>query len=357
MKIKKLILTLTALVTILFMVACGDKENVSITSKEKQSDKKVITDMAGKKVEIPTNIEKIGDAWPAHNEVLAMLGSGGKIVATIHTAKGRPWLYKVNPQMNKATTVFTTADVNIEELIKTKPDIVFTPTSYKYADKIISTGIPVVQLSFTNFDELKNCFKITGDILGTEGKQKSDKYISYLDSKLKMVTDVTSNIPKEQKPKVLHINALSPLTIDGSNTIIDSWINAAGGINAAAEIKGNMKQVSMEQILKWNPDVIIVQSDIKDADKILNTDEWKQVAAVQKGKIIHNPDGAFLWDRYGAEEALQIQWAAKLLHPDKFKNIDIVKETRSFYKDFLNYNLSEEEANLIISGKPPIKEQ
>lgn len=348
---------LTIIAVIGSLAGCGTNNSSSTATQQKQPEKRTITDMAGNKVEIPTNIQRIGDSWPAHNEVLSMLGSGNKIVATILTAKGQPWLYKVNPQMNKAETVFTKTSVNVEQLLNTKPDIVFMPESYKFGSKITSAGIPVVELNFTNFNELKKCFSITGDVLGAEGKQKAEKYNSYLDSKLKMITDITSSIPKDKKPKVLHINSLSPLTVDGSNTIIDSWISTAGGINAASEINGNMKEVSMEQILKWNPDIIILGPDAKNADSVLNSGSWKKIAAVQNGKVIHNPNGAYMWDRYSAEEALQIQWAAKLIHPDKFANLDIVKETMNFYKEFLNYNLTEKEANLIISGKSPVKAQ
>lgn len=353
---KRFLPLLSVLIFIFLMVGCAQKTGSSSTDQT-QVAKKAITDMNNKKVEIPATINKIGDSWPAHNEVLVMLGQGNKVVSTILTAKGRPWLYQINPQMKNAATVFTTADVNIEGLLKTKPDIVFTPTTSKYADKITSVGIPTVQLTFTDFKGLKKCFEVTGDILGTDARKKADKYNSYLDTKLKMITDITSTIPTGKKPKVLHINTLSPLTVDGSNSIINAWIEAAGGVNVASEIKGNMKEASMEQIMKWNPDIIIVGSDVKDEKTIMNTDSWKKIAAVKNGKVIRNPDGAYMWDRYSAEEALQIQWAAKLFNPDKFTNLDIVSETRSFYKTFLNYDLTEVEAKLIISGKPPVKAQ
>ncbi|WP_342590171.1 ABC transporter substrate-binding protein [Clostridium muellerianum] len=135
---------------------------------------------------------------------------------------------------------------------------------------------------------LKGCVKLIGDILGEDSKKRAANYISYLDAKLNTITNIISKIPKEQIPKVLHVTSLSPLTVDGSNTIINALIDTAGGINAAAE------------------------------------------------------------------EALQIQWAAKIINPDKFASIDIIKETRNFYKTFLNYDLSQEEANRIINDDAPI---
>lgn len=359
---KKNLKSLFVLITIIFVLVGCSNNSTAQKTEEKKPQTKTITDITGKKVEVPLKITRIADSWQAHNEVVAMLGSGNKIVATVLTQKSRPWLYKVNPQMNNAITVFNNdGTANTEELVKVKPDIVFMPLNEKNANKVSELGIPTVQLNFTDFKGLKECFKLTGDILGSDAKKRADKYISYLDSKLSMITKITSTIPKDQRPKVLHVTSLSPLTVDGSNTIIDAWIDAAGGVNAAADVKGNNKEISMEQMLQWNPDVVILSSNtlmkITNGKQIMNTllqdPTWQKVNAVKSEKVYFNPDGAFYWDRYSAEEALQIQWAAKILHPDKFQNIDIVNETKYFYKTFLNYNLSEEEANKIINDEAP----
>lgn len=85
-----------AMFAIIFLVAGCSKNTNSQKTEEKKPHTKTITDAAGKKVDVPLNINRIGDAWQAHNEVLAMLGSGNKVVATILTEKATPWLYKVN---------------------------------------------------------------------------------------------------------------------------------------------------------------------------------------------------------------------------------------------------------------------
>lgn len=344
------------LTMVLSIAGCG---NTQPTANQAAAQKRTITDSAGKQVEIPVNVQRIADSWPAHNEVLAMLGGGDRIVATVHTPESRPWLYKVNPAMSKAVNTFNPT-INIEELVKTKPDIAIVPVEDKSVDKIKEVGIPVVQLTFTDFNSLKTTFQLTGDMLGDAGKQKAQQYITYLDSKLKMVTDVTSQIPKENRPKVLHLTSLSPNIVDGGNTIIDAWIQAAGGINAAAEVDGSFKEVSMEQILNWNPDVIILGTGnsglgSKNADLIKTDPQWQKINAVKNGKVYVNPNGAFMWDRYGAEEALEIQWAAKTLNPDKFASLDMNQVTKEFYKTFLNYSLTDDETNRILTCQNPAK--
>jgi iron complex transport system substrate-binding protein len=342
----------------IFLSGCQNAFQVQPEASPKQI---TITDSSGAKVEIPAQIKRIGDAWPAHNEVVCMLGAGDKIVATTAAAAQRPWMRVINPQMSQAVTAFDNTGVNLETLMAAKPDIVFTPLNNKSAQRIADLKIPVVQLMFNDFDSLKECFRLTGVILGGEAKQRAEKYIAYLDYNLNRITGITAGIPREQKPKVLHITRLAPLMVDGNDSIINAWITVAGGINAA----DSGGEVSMEQMITWNPDVIIfgntalamngVEDGAKALKEILHDEKWRRFKAVQTGNVHINPEGAFFWDRYGAEEALQIQWAAKILHPDKFQDIDIAQETQYFYRTFLNYDLSAEEANRMIAGKPPVR--
>lgn len=339
----------------LALAGCGSEQTAGDQGKAS------VRDSAGAAVEIPAKIDSVADAWPAHNEVLVMLGAGEKIKATVNTKSSQPWLYKVNPALNDASVVFTPNDVNIEQLMQTKPDIIFVSANKAITAKLQDTGIPVVQVSFVDFAGLKECFRTTGAILGSAYKQKAEDYIAYLDGKLAEIKAVTDQIPQKQRPKVLHINALAPLLVDGTNTIIDNWIQVAGGTNAAADVEGNMKSVTMEQVMAWDPDIIIVssnalpkeQSGARSINVITADAAWQGIKAVKNKKVYVNPEGAFLWDRYGAEEALQIQWAAKILYPEQFQAIDIVKETQFFYKTFMNYDLSEQEAARIVAGEAP----
>lgn len=357
---KKLILTLFSIMMGIFTLL-GCSKQTSETQTSPKSGKITVTDSSGAKVEVPTNISRIADAWGAHNAIVAMLGSGDKIVATTLNAKLKPWLFKVTPKMNNAVTAFSVDanNINMEELIKTKPDILFMSVGNKNISKMSDLKIPVVQVKFKDFDSMKTCVKLTGDILGKEGKKRAEEYTSYLDKKITMLNSVTSKIPEGQKFKVLHLADFSPLKVDGKNTIIDSWIKVAGGINAAEDVSDNAKEVSIEQILKWNPDVIIVSSTVGSADrkesinKILNDETWQKTNAVKNKRVYVNPDGAFSWDRYSAEEALQIQWAAKTLYPEKFQSIDIAKETKWFYKTFFDYSLSDDEVQRILNGQAP----
>lgn len=312
-----------------------------------------ITDMTGNTVQIPVTIDRVADFWNAHNEVVLMLGAGDKIVATTSIVHSMPMFNKVYPRIGTIPAPFDSATkvVTMEDTVSVKPDIaILSDGMNKSADQLSAAGIPVVTLYFTTFEDLKKCFLLTGSILGGDAKENAEKYNDYLDTKLSEIRAVTSKIPADKKLSVLHINSLKPLQVDGNKTLIDTWIDVAGGTNAAGkDVSGNMKSVTFEQIQAWDPDVIIMMGTTADKESVMNDPKWKDLKAVKDGKLYLNPKGVFYWDRYGAEEALQIQWAAKTLYPDLFKDLDIKDVLKKFYTEFFNYSLTDEDIDSIMN--------
>ena len=116
-----------------------------------------------------------------------------------------------------------------------------------------------------------------------------------------------------------------------------------------------MIEVSAEEIINANPDIIIVGGNDTDTQikKIKEHPAFSGSNAVKNGKIYGNPKGVFSWDRYGAENVLQILWAAKTIQPDLFKDVDMKVKTKEFYKEFLNHDLSDKEYGYILKGLNP----
>ncbi len=350
---KRLAVGLLAAALALSTGACSTSSTSSSQSASASASAQTIKDQLGNSVTVPTSINRIADSWPAHTEVLMLLGAGDKIVATANTPKSLPWMFKVQPSLKNAL-VTTSQDFNTEALAQKNPDIYFMSPGNTNADKIQSMGLPTVQLNFTNYDEMEQTLSLTGQILGPDASKRAASYNSYMEQMLSSVQKVTSTIPDSSKPKVLHIQSLNPLQVDGSDTIIDQWIKDAGGVNAASSISGNKKAVSIEQIISWNPDVVIVgDGDPNAAQSIEQDSAWAAVKAVQDKKVYANPAGVFQWDRYSPEAALELPWAAKTLHPDLFTSTDMVALVKQYYQQFLGYQLSDADAQLILAGKPP----
>jgi iron complex transport system substrate-binding protein len=316
-----------------------------------------ITDLAGNTVSVPTNITKIVDFWHAHNQIVFMLGAADKLVGTTDNFKKMKWANVVYPGLANVESLVTGSGsnqaVNYEEALNLSPDVCFA-SSKDMVTSGTDQGLTMVNVMFQDYEGLRDDVNLTAKILGSDAQKTAQKWEDLLDENIKTVEDRMSGVSDSDKVKVLHIVSPSSLTkVDGTNCIVDEWIKLAGGVNAI-QTEGNMIDVTMEDIVKADPEVIIIGSGAADAvQKLLSDSAWSGVTAVENKAVYANPTGVFPWDRYSGEEALQVLWAAQKLNPDKFSDIDMVAKTREFYKDFYGFDLTDDQANRIINAQDP----
>ena len=326
----------------------NSKKHTSFFVKDNGDGTKVIKDIDGKEVTVPTNPERIADLWHANNQVVLLLGGAEKLVSTTTNVKSLAWFKQVYPGIEKVDAPVKGTDVNMEQLLADKPEVLLASSKEQIA-KAAEAGIPAVHVEFQNFADLKRTVELTAEVIGTdEAIERAEKYLAYLEK--------NENLIKERLQGVTEsIAGGSDLTkVDGSNSLIGEWMKLSGAKNSLDGVE-NLKNISLEQIIASQPEYIIIggADAQKGVDAIKADAAWADVPAVKNGKIIKNPVGTFNWDRYSAEQALQILWAAKLFHPEKFSDVDLVKETREFYSTFYGYQLTEDEAQRIINGQGP----
>ena len=324
--------------------------------KDNGDGTKVIKDVDGTEVTVPVKAERVANIWHANNQVTLALGGADTLVATTHYVTTIPWFKQIYPNISQVSTpVSENNDLNMEDLLKSRPDVVLVANE-KQAEQVREAGLTAVRVGFKDLNGLMRTVDLTAEVLGTkEAYQRAQRYNTYMQGNIDKVQERLKDLPDAEKPQVLHIGSGTEITkVSGQGIVIDEWIKLAGGTNVVKDVNG-MKSVSMEQITAASPQVVIVGGDTsaKGIETIKSDPAWADVPAVKDNKLYRNPYGAFNWDRYSTEEALQILWAAKTLHPDRFADIDIVKETREFYKNFYGYDLTEDEAKLILAGDPP----
>lgn len=321
---------------------------------------RAVIDYVGGLIHVPpaSEINRIADSWPAHNTIVVMVGAKNKIVATSPVNPTNAMFQRILPAMKDMPAPFDSAGTpNIEQLLALDPDIVFvSSSSTAQAEAIENAGMLVVRLNFFDFNEMTNATKLTGWILGQDALTRANAYASYFNQVINDVTSVTSQIPTTERQSVLHLvgNKATPIQIDAGGGLVNTWINLCGGNNAAKDVSGNTATVTIEQVLTWNPDIVLIGSASANSvkDTIMSDSAWSEVDAVKNGKVLANPMGVFDWSRYSVEEALNIQWVAKLLYPSQFADIDMRQQTKYFYQTFYEYTLSEAEVDAILNNTP-----
>lgn len=347
--LKKLLLVAVAIVLAFTSAGCTGKGN----EKASAPAERTITDMEGNVIKLPEKVEKAGTSWPGFMNVILAVGGSDKLVAASKAINTYPWAMKLFPSLQNIAYPFA-GELNMEELLKNKPDVLFLRKGDP-VDKVKEAGIPVIMIYYkdNSIHDMIDAVSLTGKTLGEKEAQKAEAYKQFVLDKIDKISKAAKSVPDDKRVKALTVSVSGKeLSVWGRNTPQNEAITLAGGINAAEKDIDGSKKVSYEQILQWNPDVIIVEGSDKDR-AILQNPVWNQVEAVKQGKVFISPHGVFAWARLGSEVALYFPWLAKTLYPEQYKDFDIQKEAKSYYKTFFQYDLSDDELSRILNAQPP----
>lgn len=312
---------------------------------------RTIKDASGNDVVIPEKVSRVAAAG-ALNQITLMLGGGDKLVATAQGVQ-TGFFPKVYPRIKEIPAAFTGAGpgtLNMETLLQTDPEVLFgTAANDKETEILKSANIATVGLKLVTVEDIKNTISMVGEILGPDAAKKAEEFNIYYDGVIKYVKDKTGTA---DRPKVFVAGG------DGSNGTIStipagdintSYIEAAGGKNVAADTFANgSPTVNMEQILGWDPDVVIATSKAVYDNIVAPGSEWQALRAVKNKSVFLNPKGVYLWSVRSAEGALQPLWLAKTLHPDLFEDLDLKQKVTEFYKNYYYYDLTDSEIEEIL---------
>lgn len=329
---------------------------------QETAETREITDMAGRKVTVPAaeNIESVFSAGPVAAIFLYMVAPD-KLLG---------WNYELN-DVEKSIILDKYQDlpnfgmgdaVNYEAVIAANPTIAIN--SGKINDAMVSDcdalseslGIPVVAVD----NELNNsaeAFRFMGELLGVE--DHAEELAQYAEQ---VFTDINalSDIPEEKKVSVYFGNGEDSLETAPRGSQHAQILDAINAVNVAdLELgDGSRVQISAEQLLAWDPDVIVVNGEPK-ADKsgssaaedILSNPDYASLKAVEDQKVYGTPNAPFSWvDRpAGPNRLIGMRWFSALIYPEYIK-CDINEEIHKFFDLFYHVDLSDEQLENVLKG-------
>lgn len=327
-----------------------------------QNQTTTVTDLAGRTVTVPADIDNVAALVGPGYEKIFLLGGIEKASIIPSFAQQMPWAMKIIPGLGSIQATNNPQDPSIEELVKLGADVVFFWDTEKPLAMMTQAGLPVVVTQPSSPESkpqsveafrkmIKDEVNTFAKVLGPDAEKKAAMYDQYFDEKVDRILDVTSTIPKSEYPKVYYVRGPDALTSHGKNSYTHWWVTMAGADLVSSEINEGMPKVSLEQVISWNPD-IIVMGRVNSTSLILDDPNWKDITAVKEGAVYTNPEGVFYWD-YSSEGVLFLEYLAKLFHPDKFADIDMKEEIKEYYSTFYDYSLTDEEAERILNHMAP----
>lgn len=334
------------LVILISFSGCSGK-SVSNQVKNTPEVKKdiTITDMAGRKINISKEVNKISCIHPIVSHMVWRLAP--KKLASIDNQFKDRLLFMPDAEVKRLkglpiTGTFNTGDMETEQMLMIKPDIIISLKKDVNLDKEQTDYLaPVIAASKNSLSEYEESWRLIGKLVGNE--KEGNELADYWHSTMAKVTAITSKIPEKDKLKVYYAQSQINTTV-GSKTIMASIIRMAGGINlydtistSKADQENESVTPSMEEVLDFNPDVIIAKT-AKARDEILSSPMWENINAV-KNKRVYATLKYEMLDRI--QSLMGLEWTVNILYPKKI-NLDINKEAKIFYsKVYLSKSITD----------------
>lgn len=345
------------------LVGCSVADNVIM-------HKQTITDDAGRELEIPTAdaIQSIFfTSGLAQVYIIALdpdkLG-GSAAKFTDEELQFLPDGIEKLPYMG---TLHNNDEIDREALLVEDIDIMFsisgvglTSANISEAEEIqAQTNIPVVLVD-GSFDKVGHAFRFLGEILNKQ--ERAEELASYVDKIYEEVSSVVATIPEKDRIPIYYAEGAEGLQTEPASSQHMLAFLEAGALDVATceeTYGGGMTDVSLEQVLKWDPEVIISwDSDIRGGayEDIKTNKDWADITAVKDGRVYAMPNLPWAWcDRPpGVNRIIGLEWVCNLLYPDIYQ-IDIVERTQEFFKVMLNVEISRDQAlDVLGDSYPPI---
>lgn len=279
-----------------------------------------LTDATGVQVTVARRPERIVSLAPSLTECLFALGLGPRLVGVTRFCD--------YPEAAKTKVrVGGFVDFSTEKILSLSPHLVFAVrgNSRTGIDQLRRLGVPLFTFETQTLDHVILTLETMGRLTGQTGE--SDAVVKSFHRAIDRVQRRLAGVPRDRRPKVYFGGYRPPFFSPGKDTFQNDLIELAGGRNIARDAAIRWPQLSMERIVKDNPDVIVYatgepmrqgEGQAMIRHQFRSRKEWQHVAAVQSNRIYVLDGDAFARPGPRLREALLA--LAACLHPEKLKS-------------------------------------
>jgi len=299
-----------------------------------------IKDELGRTVSIPQRVERVISLQPEAARLIVALGCADSLVGLDYFLnKFDPMFGRIFPGSRDLPIVaHEDTSVNVENVIRLNPDVIFaSPYDAHIPDSLqTKTGKPVVAISsLGHFDKLLNETLLIGRVLGKSARAK--QLGGYLRETSGRVDKIVRTIPRDKRPRA-YLAFWSTLT---RTPVSYDPVTIAGGLNVARSLAPSYPGsdgavVSVEQIVKWDPDIILVHGNYAlgerqvTVESVLGDRRLQSVKGVRDKRVYYTFGFWSWWD--SAEVLIEALYLAKVFYPDLFHDLDLAREGNAIYK-------------------------
>jgi len=319
------------------------------------SEAREISDMFGRKFSLPDRARKVFSTSPVGTYLLYALDPEMLAGLNFPVKKNdRNYMHEHVTRIPVIGWFGQGQTPNRETLIAVDPDIIFTSAldhalSGKVDEALKILRMPVVELTIDKLSDYPDAFLRAGRILGRE--QRARTLADYSRKTLAGAAAIVAGLPRDKKVSVYYAEGTDGLSTECDTSRHVELIRLAGGINVHRCKSRNpygLEKISLEQVLVYDPEVILVMEE-RFYRNVFKDPIWKRIKAVKNGRVFLIPRHPINWfDRPPSfMRFLGLKWVMNRLYPTQYP-VDIVQETREFYRLFLGVDLSRKEIRKIL---------
>lgn len=351
-RINKWLAMLLAVVMVLSFAACG-KEPAPAPQPEPTTDVTypvTVKDMAGREVTLEKQPERIVSGYYISSSACIALGLTDKMVGIEDKSAKRPIYKLAAPALIDLPNVGSAKAFDLEACIATEPDLVILPMKQKdTAQTLQEMGIATLLVLPESHEQLIEMFTLIGTATNTV--KQAEKLISYYNTKLSAVTELTRDIPDDEKP-VVYLGSTGDILRTAPREMYQaSLITTAGGKNAGDVLEGtSWTDIDNETFLTMNPDIIVIPTDNfavsspdYTAEDVMNNPTFSDVTAVKNSAVYQMPVGYEAWDSPVPSGILGTLWMLKTLHPELYPAEQFAADVNEFYTVFYGFSVNEQD--------------
>jgi iron complex transport system substrate-binding protein len=313
-----------------------------------------VIDATGRSIIIPPNVSRVFPAGPPAAIILYTLAPD-LLIGWPRANRPEECAFMLpdvctRPEVGRLTGRGNTA--NLESVLALKPDLILdigstAPTFASLAARVQEqTGI-----SYALLDGRFEATASTYRLLGALTNRDPEPLAVYAQGTLATMQERVNRIPEDQRPRVYYARGPRGLETGLGGSINVETIEFLGAHNVAAERKGGLATISIEQVLVWNPQ-LIVTIDPDFAANVRSDPQWAQVEAVRSGRVYLSPKLPFGWVDFppSVNRLIGLWWLARVFYPEHFDE-DIRTLTRDFYSLFYHVTPSDFDIDRVLEGR------
>jgi iron complex transport system substrate-binding protein len=303
-----------------------------------------VTDMVGRRVAVPDKVRRLVTTFKPASLCVTALGLQGSLVAIDTDSRRDRLQLAVDPSLARLPAVGQkTTGLNFEAILAANPDLVILfsqKDGIVVADRLVDHGVAAIVILPENLQTLYETLRLIAGAAGVP--ERAAQTIATCQRIVDSAGRRVASVEAKDRKRVYFASPLGTFTTASGDMLQDEMIHLAGGINAGHALSGYFREISPEQFIAWNPDIVVISGPgVRRGRETLQQPQFAGVSAVAAGRIYGFPSNIAPWDFPSPLSVLGVLWLANTCYPERFADVDLQAEIERFHRELFGKGFGE----------------